>query len=41
MLKERGVFPENISVLEDVKKVQRELDNDEKKILNKVKKGKK
>lgn len=41
MLKERGVLPEKLSALEDVKKVQRELDNDEKKILKEAKKGKK
>lgn len=37
MLKERGVLPEQLPVLEDVKKVQRQLNNDEKKI---VKEGK-
>lgn len=37
MLKERGVLPEHLPALEDVKKVKRQLDNDEKKI---VKEGK-
>jgi DNA-damage-inducible protein D len=41
MLKERGVLPEKLSALEDIKKVQRQLDSDEKKILKEVKKGKK
>jgi DNA-damage-inducible protein D len=33
MLGNRGVKPENLPALEDVKKVQRQLENDEKKIL--------
>lgn len=41
MLKERGVLPENLPALEDIKKVRRQLDSDEKKILKEVKKGKK
>ena len=32
MLKERGVLPEHLPAFEDVKKVQRKLQNDEKKI---------
>jgi DNA-damage-inducible protein D len=41
MLKERGVLPEKLPALEDIKKVQRQLDSDEKKILNGAKKEKK
>jgi DNA-damage-inducible protein D len=41
MLKERGVLPEKLSALEDIKKVQRQLNSDEKKILKYAKKGKK
>ncbi len=41
MLKERGVLPEKLSALEDIKKVQGQLDSDEKKILKEAKKGKK
>jgi DNA-damage-inducible protein D len=41
MLKERGVLPEKLSALEDIKKVQRQLDSDEKKIIKEAKKGKK
>lgn len=41
MLKERGVLPEKLPALEDIKKVQRQLDSDEKKILREVKKRKK
>ena len=41
MLKERGVLPESLPALEDIKKVRRQLDSDEKKILKEVKKGKK
>ena len=33
MLKERGVLPENLPVAEDVKKVKRQLESEEKKIL--------
>lgn len=32
MLKQRGVQPENLSALEDVKKVQRRLVSEEKKV---------
>lgn len=38
MLSERGVKPENIPALEDIKKVQRKLESDEKKILKETKK---
>lgn len=38
MLGERGIKPENLPALEDVKKVQRQLENDEKKILKQTKK---
>lgn len=41
MLKERGVLPEHLPALEDVKKIQRQLDNDEKKVVKDAKKGKK
>ena len=37
MLSNRGVKPENLAPLEDVKKVQRQLENDEKKILKPAK----
>jgi len=40
MLIERGVKPEALPPVEDVKKVQRKLDNDEKKLLKDVKKKK-
>lgn len=40
MLKERGVLPEQLPVAEDVKKLQRKLEGDEKKILKDVKKKK-
>jgi DNA-damage-inducible protein D len=40
MLGNRGVKPENLPALEDVKKVQRQLENDEKKILKTTKKKK-
>ena len=40
MLIKRGVTPENLPALEDVKKVQRQLNNDEKKLLKAVKKSK-
>ena len=40
MLGHRGVKPENLPALEDVKKVQRQLENDEKKILKTTKKKK-
>lgn len=38
MLGERGIKPENLSALEDIKKVQRKLDGDEKEILKQTKK---
>jgi len=38
ILKERGVKPENLPPAEDVKKVQRRLDSDRKKVLKEVKK---
>jgi len=38
MLIERGVKPEALPAAEDVKKVQRKLDGDEKKLLKDVKK---
>lgn len=38
MLKDRGVIPENLPIAEDVKKVQRRLDGEEKKVLKDVKK---
>lgn len=41
MLDERGVKPENLPALEDVKKVQRKLESDEKKILKETKKNRK
>lgn len=41
MLKDRGVLPEHLPALEDVKKVQRQLDSDEKKVIKEAKKKKK
>lgn len=41
ILKERGVQPENLPADEDVKKIQRRLESDEKKILKDVKKTQK
>lgn len=41
ILKERGVQPENLPPAEDVKKVERRLKGDEKKMLNELKKKKK
>lgn len=42
MLGERGIIPENLPPADDIKKIQRKLDGDEKKVLNEVKKqGKK
>ncbi len=41
MLRKRGVVPENLPPSEDVKKVQRRLDGEEKKILKDLKKNKK
>jgi hypothetical protein len=40
MLLERGIRPEELPPAEDVKKVQRKLEKDEKKMLKDVKKGK-
>ncbi|MFD1628934.1 hypothetical protein [Pseudopedobacter beijingensis] len=40
ILQERGVKPENLPAAEDIKKVQRKLDNDAKKILKQTKKKK-
>ena len=40
MLTQRGIVPENLPPAEDVKKLQRKLDGDEKKILNGTKKKK-
>lgn len=41
MLTKRGIIPENLSPAEDVKKLQRKLDGDEKKLLRTDKKKKK
>lgn len=41
MLKERGVLPEHLPAHEDVKKVQRQLESDEKKVIKEAKKKKK
>lgn len=38
ILKDRGVIPENLPIAEDVKKLQRKLDNEEKEVLKDVKK---
>lgn len=38
MLKDRGVTPENLPIAEDVKKIQRRLESEEKKVLKEVKK---
>jgi len=38
MLTNRGIIPENLNPAEDVKKLQRKLDNDEKKVLKETKK---
>lgn len=40
MLTQRGIVPENLPPAEDVKKLQRKLDGDEKKLLNGTKKKK-
>jgi len=40
MLIERGILPENLPPAEDVKKIQRKLEGDEKKVLKELKKGK-
>lgn len=39
MLVERGIQPENLPPVEDVRKVQRKLDGDDKKLLKEVKKS--
>ena len=38
MLVERGILPENLLPAEDVKKLQRKLDGDDKKVLEDSKK---
>ncbi|MCC9017882.1 MULTISPECIES: DNA damage-inducible protein D [Flavobacterium] len=38
MLTQRGIIPENLPTAEDVKKIQRKLDSDDKKILKETKK---
>lgn len=40
MLTKRGIVPENLPAAEDVKKLQRKLDSDEKKVLKETKKKK-
>lgn len=40
MLTQRGIVPENLPPAEDVKKLQRKLDGDEKKVLKGIKKKK-
>lgn len=40
MLTQRGIVPENLPPAEDVKKLQRKLDGDEKKVLKDTKKEK-
>ena len=40
MLVERGIIPENLPPAKDVKKVHRKLENDKKKVLKELKKGK-
>lgn len=39
MLTKRGIIPENLPPDEDVKKLQRKLDSDEKKVLKDIKKN--
>lgn len=41
MLTQRGIIPENLPPAEDVKKIQRKLDSDDKKVLKEAKKKKK
>ena len=41
MLNKRGIIPENLPISEDVKKLQRKLDGDEKKLLKDTKQKKK
>jgi len=40
MLTKRGIVPENLPPAEDVKKLQRKLDGDEKKVIKETKKKK-
>jgi DNA-damage-inducible protein D len=40
MLTKRGIFPENLTAAEDVKKLQRKLKEEEKKVLKEIKKRK-
>lgn len=40
MLTQRGIVPENLSPAEDVKKLQRKFEGDEKKLLKGTKKKK-
>lgn len=40
MLTQRGIIPENLPTAEDVKKIQRKLENDDKKVLKEAKKKK-
>lgn len=40
MLNKRGIIPENLPIAEDVKKLQRKLDGDAKKILKDAKQKK-
>jgi DNA-damage-inducible protein D len=37
MLVERGIFPENLAPADDIKKIQRKLDSDDKNILKEIK----
>ena len=41
MLAERGIVPKNLSPAEDLKKLQRKLDGDEKKVVKDTKKKRK
>jgi DNA-damage-inducible protein D len=41
MLRNRGVLPENLPIAEDVKKVQRRIESEEKKVLKDIKKEQK
>jgi len=38
MLKDRGVTPEHLPAAEDIKKVKRKLESDEKKVLRETRK---
>ena len=40
MLRQRGIVPENLPPAEDLKKIQRKLDGDDKKVLKEAKKKK-